>query len=173
DCTRVLKGMIGLSRARFPRGASGPQLDVLARAPLWAAAADYGHGTGHGVGYFLAVHEGPHGIRPPAPGGALVPLDVGMITSIEPGLYKPGRHGIRHENLAVVVEAARSEFGEFLAFETLTLCPIDTRALQVDLLDATERQWLDDYHAHVQAMLAPLLDADDKAWLDARCAPLR
>jgi Xaa-Pro aminopeptidase len=172
DCTRVLKGMIGLSRARFPHGASGPQLDALARAPLWAVAADYGHGTGHGVGYFLAVHEGPHGIRPPAPGGALVPLDVGMITSIEPGLYKPGRHGIRHENLAVVVEAARSEFGDFLAFETLSLCAIDTRALQIDLLDAAERQWLDDYHAHVQAMLAPLLDADDRAWLDARCAPL-
>lgn len=172
DCTRVLQGMIALSRARFPEGASGPQLDALARAPLWAAGADYGHGTGHGVGYFLNVHEGPHGIRPPAPGGALVPLEAGMITSIEPGLYKPGRHGIRHENLAVVMESGNTEFGRFLAFETLTLCPFDTRALQPALLQPHEREWLDAYHAHVERELAPLLDATDRAWLHARCAAL-
>ncbi len=172
DFTRVLKGLIALSRAQFPAGASGPQLDALARAPLWAAAADYGHGTGHGVGYFLNVHEGPHGIRPPAPGGALVALEPGMISSIEPGLYRPGRHGVRHENLVAVREAAESGFGRFLGFETLTLCPIDTRALEPDLLDAGERAWLDAYHAEVRAALASRLEGADRAWLEARCAPL-
>lgn len=173
DCATVLKGMIALSRARFPEGASGPQLDALARAPIWACGGDYGHGTGHGVGYFLNVHEGPHGIRPPAPGGALVPLEAGMITSIEPGLYKPGRHGVRHENLAVVRVEETTEFGRFLGFETLTLCPIDTRALALDLLDASERQWLNNYHAHVRDVLGPRLqDTAERDWLEARCAPV-
>jgi len=172
DATLVLKGMIALSRARFPKGASGPQLDALARAPLWAACCDYGHGTGHGVGYFLNVHEGPQSIRPPVSGGALVALEPGMISSIEPGLYKPGRHGIRHENLAVVVEADRTEFGDFLAFETLTLCPFDRRALEPGLLGPDERAWLDDYHATVRAALSPLLEGADLAWLERHCAPL-
>jgi Xaa-Pro aminopeptidase len=172
DSTLVLKGMIALSRARFPKGASGPQLDALARAPLWAAGMDFGHGTGHGVGYFLNVHEGPHGIRPPVAGGALVPLEPGMITSIEPGLYKPGRHGIRHENLAVVSQADETEFGEFYAFETLTLCPFDRRGLEPRLLEPSERAWLDDYHATVRAALSPLLDGEDRAWLEWHCAPL-
>ena len=172
DATLVLKGMIALSRARFPKGASGPQLDALARAPLWAACCDYGHGTGHGVGYFLNVHEGPQSIRPPVSGGALVALEPGMISSIEPGLYKPGRHGIRHENLAVVVEADRTEFGDFLAFETLTLCPFDRRALEPGLLSPDERAWLDDYHATVRAALSPLLEGADLAWLERHCAPL-
>lgn len=172
DATLVLKGMIGLSRARFPQGTSGPQIDALARAPLWAAGMDYGHGTGHGVGYFLNVHEGPQGIRPPAPGGALVALEPGMISSIEPGLYKPGRHGIRHENLAVVTDAEQSEFGEFLAFETLTMCPFDRRALEPGLLSPEERAWLDDYHANVRAALSPLLEDADLEWLNRHCAPL-
>ena len=172
DATLVLKGMIGLSRARFPRGASGPQLDALARAPLWAAGMDYGHGTGHGVGYFLNVHEGPQSIRPPVAGGALVPLEPGMISSIEPGLYKPGRHGIRHENLAVVTEAEQTEFGDYYAFETLTLCPFDRRALDAGLLNPDERAWLDDYHATVRAALSPLLEGADLAWLTWHCAPL-
>ncbi|GAB2578486.1 aminopeptidase P family protein [Dyella jejuensis] len=172
DATMVMKGMIALSRARFPKGASGPQLDALARAPLWACGMDYGHGTGHGVGYFLNVHEGPQSIRPPVAGGALVPLEPGMISSIEPGLYKPARHGIRHENLAVVVEADRTEFGEFYAFETLTLCPFDRRALEPGLLNPEERAWLDDYHASVRAALAPLLEDADLAWLEKHCAPL-
>ncbi len=173
DCTRVLKGMIALSRARFPVGASGPQLDALARAPIWADGGEYGHGTGHGVGYFLNVHEGPHGIRPPSPGGALVALEKGMITSIEPGLYKPGRHGVRHENLAAVRHWKDTEFGTFLAFETLTMCPIDTRALEPDLLDAAEKAWLNDYHRQVREAISPLLDDDaDRAWLEARCAAL-
>ncbi|MEI7038157.1 aminopeptidase P family protein [Fulvimonas yonginensis] len=172
DATLVMKGLIALSRARFPKGASGPQLDALARAPLWACGLDYGHGTGHGVGYFLNVHEGPHSIRPPVTGGGLVPLEPGMITSIEPGLYKPARHGIRHENLAVVVQADQTEFGEFYAFETLTLCPFDRRALEPGLLNPEERAWLDDYHATVRAALAPLLEAADLAWLERHCTPL-
>lgn len=172
DATLVMKGMIGLSRARFPKGASGPQLDALARAPLWAAGMDYGHGTGHGVGYFLNVHEGPQSIRPPVAGGALVALQPGMISSIEPGLYKPGRHGIRHENLAVVIEAEQSEFGEFLGFETLTMCPFDRRALEPVLLNPEERAWLDDYHAGVRAALSPLLEGADLDWLNRHCAPL-
>ena len=172
DATLVMKGMIALSRARFPKGASGPQLDALARAPLWAAGMDYGHGTGHGVGYFLNVHEGPHSVRPPVSGATLVALEPGMITSIEPGLYKPARHGIRHENLAVVVEADQTEFGEFYAFETLTLCPFDRRALEPGLLSPDDRAWLDDYHATVRAALSPLLEDADLAWLEKHCAPL-
>ncbi|RUL72231.1 aminopeptidase P family protein [Dyella choica] len=172
DATLVMKGMIALSRARFPKGASGQQLDALARAPLWASGMDYGHGTGHGVGYFLNVHEGPQSIRVPTSGATLVPLEPGMITSIEPGLYKPARHGIRHENLAVVVEAEQTEFGEFYAFETLTLCPFDRRALEPGLLGPEERAWLDDYHASVRAALAPLLEDADLAWLEKHCAPL-
>ncbi|HEY0199095.1 MAG TPA: aminopeptidase P family protein [Rhodanobacter sp.] len=172
DATLVMKGMIALSRARFPKGASGPQLDALARAPLWACGMDYGHGTGHGVGYFLNVHEGPHGIRAPVAGGALVPLEPGMISSIEPGLYKPGRHGIRHENLVTVIEADSTEFGEFYAFETLTMCPFDRRTLEIALLNPEERAWLDDYHASVRAALGPLLEDADHAWLEQHCAPL-
>jgi len=173
DVTLVLKGVIALSRAKFPRGTSGQQLDALARAPIWAAGVDYGHGTGHGVGYCLNVHEGPQSIRPPRSGQHLEAMDVGMITSIEPGIYKPGRHGVRIENLAATIPAGDGEFGEFLAFETLTLCPIDTRLLDLSLLDAAEIAWLDAYHATVRERLAPLLDdAADRAWLDARCAPL-
>jgi Xaa-Pro aminopeptidase len=174
DVTLVLKGVIALSRAKFPRGTSGQQLDALAREPIWNAGIDYGHGTGHGVGYCLNVHEGPQSIRPPRSGQHLEALDVGMITSIEPGIYKPGRHGVRIENLAATVPAGNGEFGEFLAFETLTLCPIDTRLLEPSLLDAAETAWLDDYHASVRERLAPLLDdAADRAWLDLRCAPLK
>ncbi len=173
DVTLVLKGVIALSRAKFPRGASGQQLDALARAPIWAAGIDYGHGTGHGVGYCLNVHEGPQSIRPPRSSQHLEAMDVGMITSIEPGIYKPGRHGVRIENLAATVSAGDGEFGEFLTFETLTLCPIDTRLLDVALLNADEIGWLDRYHAMVRERLAPLLDDPaDRAWLDTRCAPL-
>lgn len=174
DVTLVLKGVIALSRAKFPCSASGQQLDALARAPIWAAGLDYGHGTGHGVGYCLNVHEGPQAIRPPRSHSQLEPLEIGMITSIEPGIYKPGRHGVRIENLVAVVEAETTESGEFLAFETLTLCPIDTRLLDRDLLDDSEVAWLDDYHAMVHERLAPLLeDHADREWLVARCAPFK
>lgn len=172
DYTLVLKGMIALSRARFPRGTTGQQIDALARAPIWAEGINYGHGTGHGVGYFLNVHEGPQSIRPPVPGETGEPLAAGMITSNEPGIYRPGRHGVRIENLIVTVPAGGGEFGEFLAFDTLTLCPIDKRPIVAGLLSGSERDWLDWYHAQVEAELAPLLDTDEQRWLAARCSAL-
>lgn len=172
DYTLVLKGMIALSRARFPYGTTGQQLDALARAPIWAEGINYGHGTGHGVGYFLNVHEGPQSIRPPVPGETGEPLLPGMVTSNEPGIYRPGRHGVRIENLIATVPAGAGEFGEFLAFDTLTLCPIDTRPLVAALLTSDERGWLDRYHAQVEAELKPLLDAAAQRWLAQRCAAL-
>src|SRR5450830_1828023 len=165
DFTLVLKGVIALSSARFPRGTRSPMLDALARAPIWAAGIDYGHGTGHGVGYFLNVHEGPQSISPttmPEPHTAMEP---GMITSVEPGIYRPGRWGIRIENLVLNVPAMTTEFGEYLAFETLTLCPIDSRCVDTSLLRADEIAWLNDYHATVRARLAPHLAGAALAWL--------
>lgn len=172
DYTLVLKGMIALSRARFPRGTTGQQLDALARAPLWAEGINYGHGTGHGVGYFLNVHEGPQAIRPGAAGEVAEALTEGMVTSNEPGIYRPGKHGVRIENLLATVSAGAGEFGEFLAFDTLTLCPIDTRPLLHELLSASERDWLDWYHALVEAELTPLLEPTEADWLARRCAAL-
>jgi len=170
DCTRVLKGVIALSRAQFPKGILSPLLDAIARAPIWAESVDYGHGTGHGVGYFLNVHEGPQVIAyqaAPAPQTAMLP---GMITSIEPGTYRPGRWGVRIENLAMNREAGSSEFGEFLKFETLTLCPIDTRCLETSLLSEEEKQWFNAYHAEVRERLSPLLDGAALEWLNTRTA---
>ncbi|UDI91277.1 aminopeptidase P family protein [Pseudomonas sp. IAC-BECa141] len=172
DCTRVLKGVIALSRAHFPKGILSPLLDAIARAPIWAENVDYGHGTGHGVGYFLNVHEGPQVIAyqaAPAPQTAMQP---GMITSIEPGTYRPGRWGVRIENLAMNVEAGSSEFGEFLKFETLTLCPIDTRCLEPSLLTQEEKQWFNAYHAEVRERLSPLLDGAALEWLNTRTAAI-
>jgi Xaa-Pro aminopeptidase len=168
DFTLVLKGVIALSSAQFPRGTRSPMLDALARAPIWAAGIDYGHGTGHGVGFFLNVHEGPQSISAttmPEPHTAMEP---GMITSIEPGIYRPGRWGIRIENLVLSRSGETTEFGEFLRFETLTLCPIDTRCLDLALLRPDEASWLNDYHATVRERLAPYLDGASRAWLDAR-----
>jgi Xaa-Pro aminopeptidase len=168
DFTLVLKGVIALSSAQFPRGTRSPMLDALARAPIWAAGIDYGHGTGHGVGYFLNVHEGPQSISAttmPEPHTAMEP---GMITSIEPGIYRPGRWGIRIENLVLNRSAQTSECGEYLCFETLTLCPIDTRCLDLPLLRPDEIAWLNDYHATVRARLAPHVDGAARAWLDER-----
>nr|GEZ66779.1 probable Xaa-Pro aminopeptidase P [Tanacetum cinerariifolium] len=142
DCTRVLKGVIALSRAHFPRGILSPLLDSIARAPIWAEGVNYGHGTGHGVGYFLNVHEGPQVIAYQAAATPQTAMQPGMITSIEPGTYRPGRWGVRIENLVINQEAGKSEFGEFLKFETLTLCPIDTRCLEISALSAEERDWL-------------------------------
>jgi Xaa-Pro aminopeptidase len=172
DCTRVLKGVIALSRARFPKGILSPLLDAIARAPIWAENVDYGHGTGHGVGYFLNVHEGPQVIAyqaAPAPQTAMLP---GMITSIEPGTYRPGRWGVRIENLAMNREAGTSEFGEFLKFETLTLCPIDTRCLETSLLSEEEKQWFNAYHAEVRERLSALLDGAALEWLNTRTAAI-
>lgn len=172
DCTRVLKGVIALSRAQFPKGILSPLLDSIARAPIWAENVDYGHGTGHGVGYFLNVHEGPQVIAYQAAAAPHTAMQPGMITSIEPGTYRPGRWGVRIENLVLNREAGDSEFGVFLKFETLTLCPIDTRCLEPSLLTREELEWFDGYHAQVLERLSPLLTGDALEWLQVRTAPL-
>ena len=171
DYTLVLKGTIGLSRARFPRGTLSPMLDALARAPLWAEGVEFGHGTGHGVGYFLNVHEGPQSISK-AIADAHMAMEPGMITSIEPGLYRPGQWGVRIENLVLNVAGPNTEFGEFLDFETLTLCPIDTRCIDHSLMRTDELAWLNAYHATVRARLAPRVQGDALAWLQARTEPI-
>ncbi|WP_206951003.1 aminopeptidase P family protein [Trinickia acidisoli] len=172
DFTIVLKGMIALSRARFPRGVRGPMLDAIARAPIWEAGIDYGHGTGHGVGYFLNVHEGPQVISHYAQPDPHTAMEEGMITSVEPGVYRPGQWGVRIENLVLSRADGETEFGAFLAFETLTLCPIDTRCVMPSLLREDERAWLNAYHETVRARVGPLVGGDAKAWLDARTQPI-
>ncbi|MFJ4055107.1 aminopeptidase P family protein [Pseudomonas sp. NPDC089743] len=172
DCTRVLKGMIALSRATFPRGILSPLLDAIARAPIWADQVDYGHGTGHGVGYFMNVHEGPQVIAYQAATTPQTAMQEGMISSIEPGTYRPGAWGVRIENLVVNRASGQSAFGDFLNFETLTLCPIDTRCLLTESLTQDELAWLNGYHATVRERLAPLLSGDGLAWLEARTAAL-
>ncbi|MDO8420165.1 MAG: aminopeptidase P family protein [Rubrivivax sp.] len=174
DYTLVLKGTMNLSRARFPRGTLSPMLDALARAPLWAEGIDFGHGTGHGVGYFLNVHEGPQSISKAIP-DANMAMEPGMITSIEPGVYRPGQWGVRIENLVLNAPAASGEgdtFGEFLEFETLTMCPIDTRCIDRTLLRADEVDWLNRYHATVRERLAPRVGAAARAWLQERTEPI-
>jgi Xaa-Pro aminopeptidase len=173
DVTLVLRGTIALSRARFPRGTLSPMLDAIARAPLWEHGLDYGHGTGHGVGYFLNVHEGPQTISRVVADPTMA-MQPGMITSVEPGLYRPGQWGVRVENLVLAVPAAgpSSEFGEFLGFETLTLCPIDARCLEPALLRADEIAWLDAYHGTVRERLEPMLSGAALEWLRLRTAPL-
>ena len=174
DFTLVLRATMSLSRTRFPRGTLSPMIDAIARAPLWQHGLDYGHGTGHGVGYFLNVHEGPQSISQaqPDPNMAMQP---GMITSIEPGVYRPGQWGVRIENLVLNVPVDTPEhgaFGEMLEFETLTLCPIDTRCIERSLLRADEIGWLDAYHARVRERLLPRVQGDARAWLLARTEPL-
>jgi Xaa-Pro aminopeptidase len=168
--TRVLKGHIALAMARFPRGTTGSQLDGFARYALWQAGLDYDHGTGHGVGSFLSVHEGPHRISK-IPNR--VALEPGMIVSNEPGYYKTGAYGIRIENLVAVVEDAKpGDERPMLAFETLTLAPIDRHLIERSLLSPAEIAWLDGYHARVRAVLGPLMEADAVAWLAGATAPL-
>lgn len=169
--TRVLKGHIALSVVRFPEGTTGSQLDALARLPLWMAGLDYDHGTGHGVGSYLGVHEGPQRIAKAANTQALLP---GMILSNEPGFYKEGHWGIRIENLQVVTPAAPISGGErpMLGFETLTLAPIDRRLIEVSLLTEDERAWMDAYHAEVLAKVGPLMQGEARVWLEQACAPL-
>lgn len=162
DYTLVLKGMIDLSMAVFPRGTAGCQIDVLARMPLWKAKRNFGHGTGHGVGYYLCVHEGPQSIRYQYNPQPLLP---GMLTSNEPAIYREGMHGVRHENLVLCREAGISEFGDWLDFETMTLCHIDTSAVLVDMLDAQERAWLNAYNERVYNVLSPFLPEDVAEWL--------
>jgi Xaa-Pro aminopeptidase len=170
DYTLVLKGMMALSRTRFPTGTPSPMLDAIARAPLWEHGLDYGHGTGHGVGYFLNVHEGPQSISRTAVKPNMA-MQAGMVTSIEPGVYRPGLWGIRLENLAAAVHASEESeagFGDFLEFETLTLCPIDTRCLDLDGLREDERQWLNHYHQNVRQRLKDHVSGAALAWLLAR-----
>jgi Xaa-Pro aminopeptidase len=174
DYTLVLKGTIALSRTRFPRGTLSPMVDAIARAPLWEQGLDFGHGTGHGVGYFLNVHEGPQSISRSLP-DAHMAMEPGMVTSIEPGVYRPGQWGVRIENLVLNVPATTPEghtFAEMLEFETLTLCPIDTRCIERSLLRADEIAWLNAYHATVRERLAPRVQGDALAWLLQRCQPI-
>lgn len=169
--TLVLKGMIAISRARWPEGLAGRDLDPLARAALWRAGMDYDHGTGHGVGAFLNVHEGPASLSRRSSDVALEP---GMVLSNEPGYYRAGQFGIRIENLCAVTPASIPEGGDrsMLGFETLTLAPIDRRLVQSALLDREERAWLNAYHARVLAEIGPMVDDETAAWLADACAPL-
>lgn len=165
DYTAVLRGMIALSQAVFPKGTMSPLLDTIARMPIWQTGADYGHGTGHGVGYFLNVHEGPQSISYRTAMTPHMAMQEGMITSNEPGLYRPGLWGIRIENLVLTVPSVSTEFGEFLAFETLTLCPIDTRCIAIDALSPNELTWLNAYHREVRQRLLPLVQGAARDWL--------
>jgi Xaa-Pro aminopeptidase len=169
--TRVLKGHIAIAAARFPAGTNGAQLDGFARAALWQAGLDYDHGTGHGVGSFLSVHEGPHRISKLGS----VALEPGMVVSNEPGFYKTGEFGIRIENLVAVTPPAPIEGGDrpMLAFETLSLCPIDRRLVEPALLTAAEIAWLDAYHARLVPALGLLLDATEREWLAQATKPLK
>ena len=168
--TLVLRGMIDMARARWPEGLEGRHLDAIARAPLWAAGLDYDHGTGHGVGAYLDVHEGPAGLSR----RAAEPLRPGMILSDEPGYYRAGAFGIRIENLLAVTPPAVPEGGEreMLGFETLTLAPIDRALIDPDLLGTDARAWLNTYHARVEGALAPLVSAPTRTWLSRVCAPI-
>lgn len=169
DYTLVLKGHLHLQNAQFPAGTCGTQLDVLARIAMWKAGINYLHGTGHGIGHFLCVHEGPHQVRMNH-----VPtlLEPGMILTDEPGIYKAGRHGIRIENTLLIVPAQESEFGPFYKFEPLTLCPIDKKAIALDLMTDEELEWFNDYHQMVYDRLCPLLNEKEQAWLKEATTPL-
>jgi Xaa-Pro aminopeptidase len=168
--TRVLKGHIAIATAIFPEGTSGAQLDTLARAPLWQAGLDFDHGTGHGVGSYLSVHEGPPRISKLG----TVPLRRGMILSNEPGYYKTAEYGIRIENLVLVIAEPTPPNGEkpLNAFETLTLAPIERRLVDVKMLTAKERTWLDSYHERVRKTIGPLVDGETRKWLERATRPL-
>lgn len=169
DYTLVLKGMIDLSMLYFPKGSKGCNIDIVARLPLYMNLRNFGHGTGHGVGYFLNVHEGPQSIRPDLKNQEMLP---GMVTSNEPGLYREGSHGIRHENLIVCQLKAENEFGEFYQFETITLCYFDTSALLVELLTKEEIKWLNDYNERVYQEVAPHLTDKEKKWLKGKTSKI-
>lgn len=162
DYTLVLKAMIEGCKTRFPKGTCGYQIDAITRRPMWDYALNYGHGTGHGVGYFLNVHEGPQVFNATA---TAIPVELGMITSIEPGIYRPGKHGIRIENLVLTIKDQSNEFNEFYAFEALTLAPIDTTLVKKELLEQAHIDWLNNYHTLVYKKLSPLLNAEENAFL--------
>lgn len=170
DYTLVLKGHIDLAMAVFPAGTCGCHIDVLAREPLWRYKRNFGHGTGHGVGYFLGAHEGPHDIRQNLNS---VPLKPGMVVTDEPGIYREGSHGVRHENMLVCVERGMNEFGRWLEFETLTICHFDTSVIVRELLNEEEISWLNDYNEKVYRTLAGHLPGDVAAWLREKTLPIR
>ena len=170
DYTLVLKGHLQLQNAQFPAGTCGTQLDVLARISMWKAGINYLHGTGHGVGQFLSVHEGPHQVRM---NHMPTLLEPGMTLTDEPGIYKAGRHGIRIENTLVIVPAQESEFGTFYKFEPLTLCPIDKEAILIDMLNDEELSWFNEYHQMVYNRLKPFLNEQEQAWLEEATSPLK
>ena len=163
DYTLVLKGMIALSRVKFINGTKGCHLDILARKALWDYGLNYGHGTGHGVGHFLAVHEGPVSIRQEYNENVIVP---GMVVSNEPGLYREGKYGIRIENMIVCIEKEETEFGKFLGFETLSLCPIDTSAIDISLLNDEEKSWINNYHKLIKEKLNNSLSEELNLFLE-------
>jgi Xaa-Pro aminopeptidase len=169
DYTLVLKGMIDGCKSRFPKGTCGYQIDAITRKPIWEQGINYGHGTGHGVGYFLNVHEGPQVFNPT---NTPVAIELGMITSIEPGIYRPGKHGIRIENLVTTIEDAKTEFGDFYAFEALTLAPISTNIVKKELLENSQIQWLNDYNATVFEKLSPFLTDEENLWLKKETAAI-
>lgn len=169
DYTLVLKGMIALSMLHFPIGTKGYTIDVIARQYLWQKNKNYGHGTGHGIGHYLNVHEGPQAIRPNVVEQELL---AGMITSNEPGIYLEGSHGIRHENMLLCKEIINNQFGQWLGFETLTLCYFDTSALAMELLNRAEIEWLNQYHQHVFETLSLYLEPDERLWLQHKTLPL-
>ena len=170
DYTLVLKGHLHLQNAHFPAGTCGTQLDVLARSAMWKCGINYMHGTGHGIGHFLCVHEGPHQVRMNH-----VPtlLEPGMIITDEPGIYKAGRHGIRIENTLLIVPAQETEFGKFYKFEPLTLCPIDKKAIVMEIMTDEELTWLNEYHQMVYDRLCPLLDKEEQTWLKEATTPIK
>ena len=169
DYTLVLKGMIGLTNAVFPAGTRGSQIDMLARKAMWEHGINYGHGTGHGVGYYLNVHEGPHSIRPEE---NPVTIRLGMITTNEPGIYRDHAYGVRTENMMLTVLAMTTGFGDFYKFETLTLCPIDTTPIIVEMMTAEEISWLNDYHQKVFDKLSMYLSDEENDWLKKKTASI-
>jgi len=162
DYTLVLKGMIDGCKVRFPKGTCGYQIDAITRKPLWDYALNYGHGTGHGVGYLLNVHEGPQTFNPTA---TPVAIELGMITSVEPGIYRPGKHGIRIENLVTTIPHISNQFNEFYAFECLTIAPISTKIVDKNLLEKGQITWLNEYNQMVYDKLSPLLSVEEQDWL--------
>ena len=170
--TLVLKGHLALAAARFPHGATGENLDVLARLPLWEQGLDYNHGSGHGVGFILSVHEGPQSFRWHSTDGRRIPLEEGMVISNEPGYYEAGKFGIRHENLVLVRAGDKTEFGQFMYLEPLTMAPFDRDAIDVALLTEPELALLNGYHRLVYDTVSPLLPAEEQAWLAQATAPL-
>lgn len=170
DYTIVLKGMIALGCSIFPKGTRGCNLDAIARQPLWQTYRNFGHGTGHGIGFFLNVHEGPQSIRQELKDQPILP---GMVTSDEPGIYRESLHGIRHENMILCIPVTQNEFGEWYGFETLTLCYFDTSALLLELLNEDEKTWLNEYHKLVYEKTAPFLTLEESQWLAEKTKPIR